>query len=1059
MSNFFLFSQPEEEPIPMEQDENPYGEPQDQLERIFKYERGMVIFNTDQDTIDYFQTLYQLHSLIDEKHDQLAGNRGDDLKSKDMIYKRKLITAINYSTLGTKQHFSTGVTQQTMKKFNIDSGIHTLQESLERLGDSFLIKIENGPVISAPTLPSLQILPWNCDRVPIPNELANSMVVYKNFNTDASCTNEKSGNLVKLEIGIQSTGFVHDTGSSEIFQRITAQGTRNGETRNIVSGKLDSSTTGGILTNFANNEYLQTLIPFMNIYDIQGALIGAIMIYVAPIDINRDGTYKVFIAFKFFDLTQLGFGGIYVIPEMLNFFGKTRTVNIDFTRENGWQTYTIENQVPNLPEISEYMAGVKGCFSAILKSIFKNTPLENKCKPYKEIAIRLWQIINGGTNNGGTNNGGTIFGIDNDLFVMAFLMKVKWLGDLFRLIDSFLLTESNPPMPTATATIDTFMKRFACLANLYVYCANKGGDLTINDVKTLTPTQIAELKESRAALAIREREEQVAIETQMTKAKIDRIKTKIAWYRDLMTQLTTFYTANWIPEFVNLILFGILNKDNIKIGELRVSKRLINIIVGCLKNQAYNYGGVTFQHKEMQSILDYFLTLIYYHRSFIFLFNQNFIEKMTLIFGKVLSVDNITVIEAEIISIDEIMNIMEKYNNISKIKPKYLDFRDKPRVLFDDSEYFLSKNVADMSTVNGFFANIQQFRVSIPELLPGLDDNLTMSLQMLPELNYEPSVGETIKNHYREILSSFGITYGGDGPRYSDRNKKPTEEKKRKEKLAIRQAEQKSVRRQKFDERRKTTNLELLMNKLHETNESLFNPLDEVGFKQILQDTKSLNDKETDLLAEILNSEVLKNKNELPNSYDDAFVSFESLVGMSNSGIGAIKTESSNFENVSFILQQYSNYDEYVAEYNILIGDIDEVNIVYTSIFNEVHIEEFNLYSRFGYNIERDFLATQDYYPLINKPRLYGEDVFYNQQLLLQQQQLQQQQLQQQRLQEPPFSVFRNPFGNSFGNPFEQSIPVNGGSTSKKKRTKKKTIKRKKKNTRKNRKTKGKPST
>ena len=164
---------------------DPPPPPQQQLKRIFKYNisngNGMVIFNTEKETLDYFQILYQLHSLIDEKHDQLAGNRGNDLKSKDMVYKNNLINAINYSTVGNIASFSTGVTPQTLKTYAVNSGIHTLEDALERLGDSFFITINSNQYI-APALPSLQILPWICPRDVIANELANNMVVYKKFN-------------------------------------------------------------------------------------------------------------------------------------------------------------------------------------------------------------------------------------------------------------------------------------------------------------------------------------------------------------------------------------------------------------------------------------------------------------------------------------------------------------------------------------------------------------------------------------------------------------------------------------------------------------------------------------------------------------------------------------------------------------------------------------------------------------------------------------------------------------------------------------------------------------
>jgi hypothetical protein len=249
------------------------------------------------------------------------------------------------------------------------------------------------------------------------------------------------------------------------------------------------------------------------------------------------------------------------------------------------------------------MSGSRGCFSAILKNIFKGTSLESKCKPYKDIAIGLWPNI------GNT----TIFQRDQDMFIMAFLMKIKWLGDLFRLIDSFMLTEVYN-MPTSTATIDTFMKRFACLSNLYVYCANKGGDLTINDVKTLTPIQMAELRAQQAAQQARIQQEQAEIERQLRINKIDRIKTKIEWYKSLIAQLGIFNNNNWIPDTITTILDGIFRNDGrVTLKPLRNSSRIINKLLQCLSSESYIYKEgnreTIFTLCEMSSILDYFLTL------------------------------------------------------------------------------------------------------------------------------------------------------------------------------------------------------------------------------------------------------------------------------------------------------------------------------------------------------------------------------------------------------------------------------------------------------------------
>ena len=1001
------------------------------LKRIFKYEKsdmypGMVIFNTEPETLDYFQSLYQIHSLIDEKHDQLAGNRGNDLKSKDMKYKNQLISAINKSTLGNIQSFSTGVTLSTLKTYDVNSGIHTLENALERLGDSFMIQIGNGQQINAPPLPSLQILPWICPKNPHDN-FTNNMIVYKNFNTDI-CTNIVSGDLVKAEIRPQSTGFVHDTGSSEIFQRVTATGQTNGDTRNVVSGKLDSSTTAGPLTmsdNPSNVEKLQTLIPFMDIYSNPGVRMGVIMIYVAPHNITSNAGYHVFVAFKYIPLADGKYNSIYSHDDIKPVLSRNRSTNIsNLTPANGWLSYTITDQVPNLPEISDYMAGERGCFSAILKKIFSGGQLVNKCSPYKDIALTLWPSI---------GNGSTIFGSDQDLFIMAFLMKVKWLGDLFRLIDSFMLTEAYN-MPTSTATIDTFMKRFACLSNLYVYCANKGSDLTINDVKTLTPEQMAELRAQAAAQQQRIQQELAALELAKKKAKIDRINTKIEWYKNLISQLTALQN-NWIPSFATLILNGILNPAKITTGELRISRRIITIMVGCLTNQSYIYDKITFTHNEMKSILDYFLTLFYYHIAFDLIFNTTTIVTQVaqlqdinvagMSDADIMSVDT-TPSESTFNNIDENMNILEKYNSISKFIPKYNTDASRGavtshRVLFDDSAYLLSKNIAEISTVRQFFLKQQS------------SDGVYSQLIKLPELHYEPNVGSIITTYFGNIITSLfpvqrvgGVT-GDERKKYFKKGIDPEKAAKRRAQTTLELRKGKKI--DELDERRYITRINMsrqeLMDCLHKLNESLF-ITSGYDVKSLSDKTNELSKIETDVRFKILYNIFFKDDNadNIPKDYDTIFNFFESIkfIEKFNDELSKI----ADYNNLPTIVTHYFSHDSYKNDYLTLKKDIDEINSVYMNIVNEAIIENINV-------SERNF-TTEPILPGIPKPKYFDSTAFTT-------------------AQQPQQSAF------SWIPP--SPIPVRGGNSKKHRKTKKKNPKSNKKNSglkKSNKKTKRKPS-
>jgi len=782
-------------------DAAPTDEPQpEQLDRIFKYHIstngtgpgssiGMVIFNTKPGTLPYYENLYRIHSLIDEKHDNTDGKRVSEyLKNK--VYKNNVIDAINYSTVGRVSSFSTGVTVSTLRNYSVNNTVTTLHDALERLGDSFIIGI-NGNQYTAPTLPSLQILPWNCSRNIIQDELANNMVVYRGFDTINGCTNEIAGNRVKLEMGIQSTGYVHDVGPTGLFNRITANVGADGEPRNIVSGKLDSSPVGGEFTypDERQIENLQTLIPFMDIYNEAGELIGIIMIYIAPRLRDDDDDYDVFLAFKFFLITTGNYAPIYTIDEIPTILGQTRTQNIASIQGTGWFTYLVEDAVPNLPEIAQYMSGANGCFPAILKKMFGlSRNIYNKCEPYEAIGIRLF----------GTIGDTSIFGTRQDLFIMAFLMKIKWIGDLSRLIDSFMITEVHN-LPTATATVDGFMKRFACLSNLYVYCANKnGGDLTINDVKTLTLQQIAILDERRELQLQQQLQQQLRASNDAMQDKIYKIITKMKWYKDLITQLNQFDNnnliprqVNWIPRQVILILNGILGEGAVEMEKLRFSSRIISTVVSCLGKQTFMYEKVKFTYTEMQSILDYFLTLFYYHIVFDY-FKSSPYQNVGNIFDFVLTQssamsigitnrqDNVDIeyfftsqyhksdIDISIINngnpggfisyyenifndIDNTMNILEKYNNISKIIPQYTGVNSRHRTLFDDSLYLLSKNIAEINTAKPVVQQLMLQPVVQQLMLQ------TITISQIPELSYEPNVGNTIRRHFGIFIDNQRI--------------------------------------------------------------------------------------------------------------------------------------------------------------------------------------------------------------------------------------------------------------------------------------------------------------
>jgi hypothetical protein len=264
-----------------------------QLSRIFINDNNTIKFNINPETLSFYYYLTIINELIDEKHDQLDSGRGNDLKSKDKKYKEKLITAINISTIGSISEFFTGINTSSLRRYNVNNSVHTLEDALKRQGDSFEFNINNQSYTS-PALPSLMILPWKCNRNADPDNLNNCTVIYKNFSTPNGCNNVIAGNLIKNDTLTQSDGVVVDAGSKELFKAIVNNGDDN---RNYISGKLDSSSVSDPINQEIANIPVKVLIPFMNIYGANGSLMGIIMVYAVP-NITSGG-YNVKLAFKY----------------------------------------------------------------------------------------------------------------------------------------------------------------------------------------------------------------------------------------------------------------------------------------------------------------------------------------------------------------------------------------------------------------------------------------------------------------------------------------------------------------------------------------------------------------------------------------------------------------------------------------------------------------------------------------------------------------------------------------------------------------------------------------
>lgn len=774
-----------------------------QLDRYYVMNGNICIMNTAPDVVWFFWWITLIHWIIDKYHDQLAGGRGSDLKSKDTVYRQKgLINNIVKSSTGIDIQFEAGSTT-SLKRYRTDSGVHTLQQAFERDGDDFYLQVSTGNY-RAPSLPELHIIRWmNCASYQY--TVDNKMVIYKQFDTVLPCTNTSAGNEVhshaQINVGSDPNyGYVLDAGPAEVFNSIIKGDPANNPneplTGNGQSGKLDSSSSSGpvspLLGDGSISEYHQSFVPFMNIYTagVNPTLIGPVMLYSTILSMAEFITLRtiqpgltmenssptnehvVLLAFRLATFTPNadsphGYNPaeMYSAQNMgglLN--GGTRYENalhvVSATEE--WVHLVITTSVPELPSIAKYMAGNRGCFSYI-KSLISGRK-SNLCEQYKDVALSLFTKIK--TRIGGVP---TIFAQDpyydeSSDFVMAFLMAAKCDGDQKRGLDAFVLSQIGYSF--TTGTIDGFLARFLCLVNLFVYCANKnGGNLTVNDVRNIDPVQMA---------AIQNRNAESKCKTLLNRFNhynsilpiIPGPPPRPAIITDVIDRLIVEFRAV-INEFIEVD--GILNPNNLKLIIAARSGRNRTFMAITNSSNFYEYipGSKIFSQDEMDSILKYYLVFV---QIWIYLNLLRQLAPAHIVGAQ----DRIIALSRER---DETLNCEDPnrqrtidiltafeitYGNLFKFLEKCFSIR-----------YFISQRQQQPRTPNTIreivndFAKFFRMNIcseSLNQLIEPIIEGVSLRIRPITESLFEPRVSETISSKTNALLSSAGITtvvFGG----------------------------------------------------------------------------------------------------------------------------------------------------------------------------------------------------------------------------------------------------------------------------------------------------------
>jgi hypothetical protein len=764
------------------------AQPQDTLDRYYVMRGNICCLNTNPDVKMFYWWLTVIHWVIDKYHDQLAGGRGDSLKSKDQLYRQKgLINNIIKSSVGQNIQFIAG-SSLLSKTYGTDNGVHTLQQAFERDGNDFFLEV-NGLRYNAPSLPEMHIVPWtNCGGYG-GEVVSNKMVVYKRFDTPQGCDNVTAGNVVHNHASINTAmnpnyGYVLDAGPSEVFNAIIkgSSSPNSPLVGNGQSGKLDSSSSSGEVTPLLPNgnipEQHQSLVPFMNIYTVDGRLFGPVMLYStilsfdeftyltndlsirSQMNIEENHPVNGHVVLLAFKLATFNTINNRIDPDEmysnarnmggLNTTGTRMANAITVITSPEWVNLIITTSVPELPSIAKYMAGNRGCFSYIKNVILGRKT--NLCEQYKNVALQLFAKIRYMMSNQPTIFANDPFYDESSDFVMAFLMAAKCDGDQKRGLDAFVLSNIGGYSFT-TGTIDGFLSRFLCLGNLYVYCPNKnGGNLTVNDIRHLSDEQIREIKNKN------------------DESNCNTLLNRFKSYNNVVPVGSTVIDviASFIPVFKNMIDIikdGILNPSKLKLVIARTSRRSTFSDLTTSTFYEYSPNNKIFSQEEMESILRYYLVFV---QAWIFLnllsdrynnylndANNNRVALLSDLSTGLLScnadnrdetIQKLTAFETDY---GNLFTLLDKCYSIVHFmrNTKYRDDSNVREVVNDFSKFFRMNICSE----------------SLNKLVENPINGITNDIRPIIECEFEPSVTWTITSKSIDLLINYGIvpSFGG----------------------------------------------------------------------------------------------------------------------------------------------------------------------------------------------------------------------------------------------------------------------------------------------------------
>lgn len=435
------------------------------IPRLYHYDSSngnsdLLVFNEkfgDGIPNGFSQDLNRSHGVVDCFHDQFDAQRMNIFFKIQKSNERSLKELIwSYYIGDPSQPFKTNGND-----YKMDNNIHKLSHALEiddhAANTHITIQLPHrdpsvpsrGPSDNNKTIMNFKCEPWNDTTPPPPTSKLNSATVYK-FIDYIPSTSYAAGRILRDRTNRPDINqhYILDCGS-KTFHNAFVDKTQGGVS--IFSGILDSSTTddpvpiGDIKSSSSGLKKLQFRIPY--IYHPDNGIL-----YV-----------------------QCKFQGDYLNDEeSIN----TKVIELTFydDKNNNYGMIEVEkHNVPNLPNVSDYLAGQHGCLNAL-----KRLVTTNPCNYYINNLPDLFTDFD-----------------SSDDFKKMFMIAFKHMGDKIRLIDAIIINNILSGK-CHTATIDTFSYKYSVLGNMHAILPIKVGKyLCFNNCHTITQQEIDDIKEMK----------------------------------------------------------------------------------------------------------------------------------------------------------------------------------------------------------------------------------------------------------------------------------------------------------------------------------------------------------------------------------------------------------------------------------------------------------------------------------------------------------------------------------------------------------------------------------